>query len=377
MERVVHILTESKFAFPLWNFAIFLLAFFYRRGLVRAISRALRVFENHGLEDELVSRSDQPAAIVFVGAAILPFFAFLEGVIAGRLERIVEVVVLFYLLKLATIFFDLFVFKWYFGQYKNFTLPAIFRTVTITLIYAVFVLVLIQFSIGVNILPILATSTVMTAVLGLALQDTLKNLFAGLSLSMEKSIHIGDWVTFQADAGLTTTGLVLEIGWRTTRLETLDGNIVRLPNAVLTNSRVTNYSQPSPSYSRSVDIPVPRFAQVDEVVTALTQSAHNVEGVSQSPHAEVYPVGTTIDSVTYRVKFWMDDFRSGEAIAGDIIRNAIMQLETLRIDKEKPKPALPEISPDKTSPKDKLPLEDKQSSKDKPSISKVSRSSKS
>lgn len=166
----------SRFAFPLWNLAIFLAAFFYRRQIIRTISRVLRIFENHGLEDELVERADHPAAIVFVGAALLPFFEFVEGVIGQRVERIVEVIVLFYLLKLATIFFDLIVFKWYFGQYKNFALPAIFRTVSISLIYAVFVLVLIQYSIGVNILPILATSTVMTAVVGLALQDTLKNL---------------------------------------------------------------------------------------------------------------------------------------------------------------------------------------------------------
>jgi len=368
----VHILTEGKFAFPLWNFAIFLCAFLYRRSIIRAISRALRIFENHGLEDELVNRADNPAAIVCVGAAILPFFAFIEGVVAVRLERVVEVIVLFYLLKMGIIFFDLIVFKWYFGQYKNFTLPAIFRTVSIAFIYAVFVLVLIQFSIGVNILPILATSTVMTAVVGLALQDTLKNLFAGLSISMEKSIHIGDWVTFQADAGLTTTGLVLEIGWRTTRLETLDGNIIRLPNGALTNSRVTNYSQPSPSYSRFVDIPVPRIASVDEVIAALTRSTHNIDGVSESPHVEVYPVATTVDNVTYRVKFWMADFRNGEAIAGNIIRNAIMQLEALRIDRERQLPLL-----DKTASlekPEKLVLEDKRPAKDKPSISKVSRS---
>ena len=69
----------------------------------------------------------------------------------------------------------------------------------------------------VRLTPLLATSAFFSVVVGLALQDTLGNLFAGVSLQFDKPYEIGDWIEIQ-NAGQKYIGEVREISWRATLL---------------------------------------------------------------------------------------------------------------------------------------------------------------
>ena len=73
---------------------------------------------------------------------------------------------------------------------------------------------------GLDLSGIIATSAVLTAVIGLSLQDTLGNLFAGLALQVQQPFEVGDWIQFDQD--VTHTGEVVEINWRATRIITID-----------------------------------------------------------------------------------------------------------------------------------------------------------
>jgi small-conductance mechanosensitive channel len=73
--------------------------------------------------------------------------------------------------------------------------------------------------------------------IGLALQDTLSNFFAGAYTTIEKPIKVGDFI--QLETG--ETGHVLEIGWRSTRIRKLDNNVLIIPNNKLSQNRIINY----------------------------------------------------------------------------------------------------------------------------------------
>ena len=81
---------------------------------------------------------------------------------------------------------------------------------------------------GVNLGGLIATSAVLTAVIGFSLQDTLGNLMSGMTLQMERSIRPGDWVKIG-----DITGRVLEMRWRQTTLETRDWESVIVPNSYM------------------------------------------------------------------------------------------------------------------------------------------------
>src|SRR5512145_69676 len=87
---------------------------------------------------------------------------------------------------------------------------------------------------GVNLSSLLTTSAVLTAVIGLSLQDTLGNMVAGITLQLDSSIQTGDWIKVG-----DVSGRVSEIRWRCTAVETRNWETVIIPNAQLIKGQVT------------------------------------------------------------------------------------------------------------------------------------------
>ncbi len=86
---------------------------------------------------------------------------------------------------------------------------------------------------GFNLSSLLATSAVLTAVIGLSLQDTLGNMVAGITLQLDSSISVGDWIKVG-----DLSGRVSEIRWRFTAIETRNWETVIVPNAQLIKGQV-------------------------------------------------------------------------------------------------------------------------------------------
>jgi len=87
---------------------------------------------------------------------------------------------------------------------------------------------------GANLSGILATSAVVTAVVAFSLQDTLGNIIGGMVLHLENSFMPGDWIAVEK-----YEGILRELRWRQTTIETLDGDLVVIPNIILMKSPVT------------------------------------------------------------------------------------------------------------------------------------------
>jgi small-conductance mechanosensitive channel/CRP-like cAMP-binding protein len=92
---------------------------------------------------------------------------------------------------------------------------------------------------GVQLSGIIATSAVVTVVLGLSLQATLGNVLGGIALQLDDSIHIGDWV--QLSSG--QQGRITAIRWRHTMVETRNWDTVVVPNSVLLGDNITILGQ--------------------------------------------------------------------------------------------------------------------------------------
>jgi len=92
---------------------------------------------------------------------------------------------------------------------------------------------------GVHLQGIIATSAVVTVVLGLSLQATLGNVLGGIALQLDDSIHIGDWV--QLTSG--QQGRISAIRWRHTVVETRNWDTIIVPNSVLLGENITILGQ--------------------------------------------------------------------------------------------------------------------------------------
>lgn len=114
----------------------------------------------------------------------------------------------------------------------------------VAFIYLGVALSVMGFVFGLPIATLVTTSGVVALILGLALQNTLGDVFSGIALTLGKAYAIGDWI--QLSDG--TAGRVTETNWRSTNLLTSVNNIVVLPNSVLAKQSLTSLSRPDESH---------------------------------------------------------------------------------------------------------------------------------
>ncbi len=187
---------------------------------------------------------------------------------------------------------------------------------------------------GVNPTSLLATSAVLTAVLGLSLQETLGNLFAGLAIQGEQPFEVGDWVQF--DQSPDRVGRVIEINWRATKLETADRVLITVPNGVLARAPNNNFSRPQ-SYARRhvvVDTPYGAPAALPEI---LEKAAAQADGVLETPAPSAVISELTDYSVRYRIRFFVSDHPRIAEISGSVFRNVLHALERLSLETPVPR----------------------------------------
>src|SRR5450432_2547066 len=165
---------------------------------------------------------------------------------------------------------------------------------------------------GVNVTSIVATSAVVTAVLGLSLQATLGNVVGGIALQLDDSINEGDWVELENK----TQGQVKKIRWRHTVIETRDWDTLIVPNGQLMTQafRVLGKRSGKAVQHRmwvyfNVDF---RFApgEVVRVVNDALEAAP-IEGVASEPKAHCICYDLARDNRDsfgyYAVRYWLTD----------------------------------------------------------------------
>ncbi len=194
-------------------------------------------------------------------------------------------------------------------------LPKILRDVVKAFIYAGVILLVLR-SAGVEPGSLLATSAFLTAVIGLSLQDTLGNLFAGLAIQAQRPFGVGDWVEFDKQTG--HVGRVIEINWRATRIMTLQRLEVTVPNATVAKSPIINYSRPTSLVRRDLEIHAPYDISPETVKKVLVAALDHVPEVIQKPTPVVFTKDFTDRGVNYWVLYYIDQFQDREIIDSNV-----------------------------------------------------------
>jgi small-conductance mechanosensitive channel/CRP-like cAMP-binding protein len=164
---------------------------------------------------------------------------------------------------------------------------------------------------------LVTTSAVSAVVLGFALQDTLGNAFAGLAIQSERPFNVGHWIRVT-----DYEGRVAEVTWRATKLRTKEGNLVVLPNNVVAKEAVVNYSEPGLATQLFVDVGASYLVPPNVVKAAIMEAMRNVPLVLAAPAAEVELVAFDASAITYRARFWIDDYDADDR-ARDQVRTSI------------------------------------------------------
>lgn len=156
---------------------------------------------------------------------------------------------------------------------------------------------------GVDLNALLVTSTVASAVIGLALQDMLGNLISGVALQLDRPFDITDWINVDGQEGE-----VVRMNWRTITLRSIDNEHITLANSNVVRQDVTNFSRPTKEQRLHVNIGLPYGTPPGEVKRVVLPAVQSAEGVLKSPPPDVLVNEYADFAIIYDIRYWINDF---------------------------------------------------------------------
>ncbi len=175
---------------------------------------------------------------------------------------------------------------------------------------------------GVNLGGLIATSAVLTAVIGFSLQDTLGNLMGGMALQMERSVRPGDWVKVG-----DVVGKVLEVRWRQTTLETRNWETVIVPNSLLSKNQFMvlgrRLGQPL-QLRRSIEFNTDYRFNPAEVIRTVEEALRRapIQSVGAEPLPDCVLLDLRGSFYTFRARYYLTDLNRDDPI-DSLVRNRI------------------------------------------------------
>jgi small-conductance mechanosensitive channel/CRP-like cAMP-binding protein len=250
----------------------------------------------------------RPLAIPYlIGALALSLAAGVTTALAGRpLDRtfhdlLLAVIVCSWSFVALGLIEDLLVVRW--AKRSAASTPRLVLDIGRALAFIMVILLTLSLVLGVQLNSIVISSTILTAVIGLALQDLLKNVIAGIALQTERPFEIGHWVEINKQIGR-----VVEMSWRATRVITVDGNYIIFPNANLAQAELINYTLGSPIQAMHVQIGLGYSHPPNLVKQVLIEAALASPHVCREPLPSIKLIQYGDYSVTYDIKFWLYNY---------------------------------------------------------------------
>ncbi len=150
--------------------------------------------------------------------------------------------------------------------------PELINKIIAVIIYVIATLVVLD-HFNIEISPIIATLGLGGLAIGLALQDTLKDFFAGLHIISDRPIRVGDHIEIEKGP----SGYVEDIGWRSTRIRTLPNTYIVLPNSKIATSTIENHSMPVNEMSIRIQVGVDYTSDLERVEDATIEVAKKIQ----------------------------------------------------------------------------------------------------
>jgi small-conductance mechanosensitive channel len=154
----------------------------------------------------------------------------------------------------------------------------------------------------ISLTPLFASAGIAGIAIALAAKDTLANFFGGISIFLDRTYKIGDYIIVDNE----DRGEVVEIGIRSTRIKTRDDVMITIPNSILANSKIINESAPVPRFRIRVPFGVAYGSDLEQVEEIVLDVARANPNVSAEPAARVRLRSFADSSVNSELLCWVE-----------------------------------------------------------------------
>jgi small-conductance mechanosensitive channel/CRP-like cAMP-binding protein len=221
-----------------------------------------------------------------------------------------------------------YVWDFYFEGKKQTPIPHFPRQLVALLIYLIVLIAVLGYGYhaGRWLTGLLATSGIVAILIGLAGQNLLGGIIAGVSLQISRPYKVGDWL--QVGERFAE---VMEINWRSTRLRTNDSIYLDIPNNEIVRQTIVNLHYPTEVHAMRIRVGVDYDVPPNRVKDALFRATSSANGVLANPPVKIFLVDFSDHAVTYEIKFYMGNHARINEINDAVRTNVWYELKRQRI----------------------------------------------
>lgn len=280
------------------------------------------------IDDLIVKKTNKPISVILlligIRLALLPLG--IKENILNPIENIIFSLIIAVVIYIIIAVLDIIIDNWgkkvaekTESKLDDQLIPVVhkFSKISISIIGLLFILPVWGIQIG----PLLASLGIAGVAVAFALQSSLANIFGGMSLILDKSIKVGDKIKLDSD----TMGLVMDIGLRSTKIQTWDGEFITIPNGKLADSRILNFTQPA-NVRVAIDFGVEYGSEPAKVKKAVMGVIEKLPNFIREPAPNVVMMEMGDFALKFRALFWVNAFDvkfDTKALATEEIYNAL------------------------------------------------------
>ena len=173
---------------------------------------------------------------------------------------------------------------------------------------------------------------VTSLVVSVALQDTLSGIASGFLLMSDHPFQPGDWI----QAG-DVEGRVVDMNYRSSRIEDRDGDLVIIPNSQLATATIINYDEPTRRHRVEIEFQVAYVNPPTLAIAMILDAARSTPGVLEDPPPTVKVVQIDDPLMGYKAQLWIDDYTIAPRVKSDF--SALIWYQSHRHEVPLPSPA--------------------------------------
>lgn len=178
------------------------------------------------------------------------------------------------------------------------------KTVLSIIIYIVSFFIIFQTQYpDVPLAPLFTGSTILGIVVGLALQDTLGNLFAGIALQADQPFQVGDVVTMANQQG----GVIESVSWRGVKIRTFQNKVLVMSNTVM-GKEIIEVAPRDNLNARMVLFNTLYVNSPAKTIQAVRDALRQVENISQKIRPVVRIRNLGDNGIDWEIKYWAEDY---------------------------------------------------------------------
>ncbi|MFM0337006.1 mechanosensitive ion channel domain-containing protein [Paraburkholderia fungorum] len=210
---------------------------------------------------------------------------------------------------------------------KRWRKQRLFQDVFGAVVFLAAIVAALAFVLDLPIRGVVATSGALAIVLGLAIQSTLSDVFAGIVINTTEPYQVGDWIAVDG-----VEGKVLEMNWRATHVLTAEGNVVIVPNALAAKTKIMNHNRPPALHAVSVLLEISPEERPRTVLAALDNALAATCFILQTPAPYAQVKKTSVNSIQYEVTAYVDDLARKRPVSNDLYDLCYRHLAAAGID---------------------------------------------